>query len=193
MIVSVTELLKVVSSHMAEHLDVSGLTGEVLGKQKVLDEIKKYFEETNNSKQFTVINADLVSLRAAYKERFLDSTQTQGQLDGAESVWEWIAEQFSGLKSENDQLTSQSHHDDNTISIFSGLIKEQQNKLRLFVEAVQKLEEWNKKYPPGKVYDYGQAGTIENLLQECLKMLIASKELVAHGDHAKFIIGNLKK
>lgn len=189
MIVSVTEILKVVSSTMHEHLAVKNKEGatmhdfyHVFGQEIVVDRIKSYFDESIKSGQFNVLNADLMSLRSDFEKRFMDSTISPDARGGAESTWTWIAEQFNNLKNENQDLDTKSHADDNTISILSELIKEQQNKLRLFTEAVSKLEEWNTKYPPGKVYSYDRAQTIENLLQECVKMLIASKESVAHGD-----------
>jgi len=38
------------------------------------------------------------------------------------------------------------------------------------LEAAIKLQEWNQKYPPNKVYDYGKAKAIESELTEIVNM-----------------------
>ena len=38
------------------------------------------------------------------------------------------------------------------------------------LEAAIKLQEWNQKYPPNKVYDYGRAKAIETELTEIVNM-----------------------
>ncbi|OYY99529.1 MAG: hypothetical protein B7Y37_13645 [Sphingobacteriia bacterium 28-36-52] len=40
------------------------------------------------------------------------------------------------------------------------------------LEAAIKLQEWNKKYPPNKIYDYGRGKAIEAELTEIVNMQI---------------------
>ena len=62
------------------------------------------------------------------------------------------------------------HHHGN-----SGTQEEAEANANLFIsspdmfKSIVKLQEWSKKYPPGRVYGYGEAATIESELTEIVE------------------------
>lgn len=54
-------------------------------------------------------------------------------------------------------------------------------KAQPFIQCIEKLADWNKKYPPGRIYGYEMAATLEGELTEIVNQGIAALSTYREG------------
>lgn len=69
---------------------------------------------------------------------------------------------------------------DSPLTITLPQIGHSQAEVNKLVDAIEKLEEWNRHYPAGKIYQYDQAKTMETQLTVCINNCIAAKEALTN-------------
>jgi hypothetical protein len=62
------------------------------------------------------------------------------------------------------------------LSIGLAAAKPPQSHVAVPVEDIDRLRAWNEKYPPGRLYDYGVAITMEKQLQEAIAPLLQAAQ-----------------